>query len=185
MIKLLRLLLFGFGALCLLAIVIGLLMPKSWQVERSRVIAATPADVHARLADARGWSEWMPWLRTNDPALAFRDSSLRIEPIGPPTGAGAGVAVKSELVGGFTMTITASTPERVDFVLQGAGAEQATHGSVSLKPQGAGTHVTWSQSGELAWNPLLRFFRPLYQLKLGRDFEATLAALERASTRAP
>ena len=39
----------------------GLFLPRDWEVERTLVIAAPAAVIHAELEDLRAWRRWSPW----------------------------------------------------------------------------------------------------------------------------
>ena len=61
--------------------VVGLFLPKDYTVERSIVIDAEPAKVHALVGDLTRWSEWSPWEES--------DPSIRVKPGSQTTGVGA------------------------------------------------------------------------------------------------
>jgi hypothetical protein len=112
-------------------------------VERSADVAAPPEAVYAHVVDFHNWSQFNPFQQLDPNAKTRFD--------GPENGEGAKFfwAGNSEM-GKGSMTIAKCTPnERVDILLHfdepmAGDAETA----FILKPNGTGTHVTWSMDGK-------------------------------------
>jgi hypothetical protein len=171
MIRALRLLvlLFGFGVL--VVVLVGLFLPKTWSVERNRLVRAAPERLQAELEDLHTWPAWTPWSQE-------RDASLQIRYDGPARGAGARMSWQGQVLGGGSLTITRATPGLgVEYEIVFAGVDQPARGAVVLAAEPAGTRVTWRDGGELTWNPMHRVLRPVLEAKLGRDFDDGLARL--------
>ena len=49
------------AVLVALVVLIGLMLSPAYRVERSVVVDATPAQVHALVGDLARWEEWTPW----------------------------------------------------------------------------------------------------------------------------
>ena len=58
----------GIIAATLLAAVIGLFLPSTFEIEKSVVIKAAPERIHQFTGDLSRWPEWTPWLK-EDPNL--------------------------------------------------------------------------------------------------------------------
>lgn len=128
----------GLGVLVAVLVALIAVQPAQVHVERSRVVAATPADIWPYVADLRGFVKWSPW-EDRDPNQVSEFSE-------PSSGVGAWYAWKgNEDVGSGKMTITASDPqERIeqDLVFIEPFASEADV-LIALEPTEAGTKVTW------------------------------------------
>ena len=58
----------GIIAATVLAAVIGLFLPSTFEIEKSVVIKAAPERIHQFTGDLDRWPEWTPWLK-EDPDL--------------------------------------------------------------------------------------------------------------------
>ncbi|MEN8008355.1 MAG: hypothetical protein ABFS42_15205, partial [Candidatus Krumholzibacteriota bacterium] len=73
----------GVIAATVLAAVVGLFLPSTFEVEKTVVIDATRGTIHEFTGDLTRWPEWTPWLEDNpDITVTFADLT---------TGAGAGL----------------------------------------------------------------------------------------------
>jgi len=119
------------------------MQPAVGTVTRSATLAAPPADVFAQINDFHKWQAWSPWAKLDPNAKSTFE--------GPESGKGAvfGWSGNSE-VGEGKMTITESTPnERIKMQLDFAKPYANTsYSEFILKPEGAGTNVTWTMTGE-------------------------------------
>lgn len=170
MIRLLRFLVVGVGLLVLAVVVVGMFLPRSWSVERTRTMRAPPERVQEFLEDLKTWDAWTPWSKT-------RDGTLVVTYDGPPRGAGSRMSWEGQLLGFGSLTLVKSSPQGVAYEIQFRGVEQVTHGALALAPDPTGARVTWTDGGELGWNPIMRVFAPLFEAKLATDFDAGLSRL--------
>src|SRR5258706_13329369 len=67
--KILKYLLYVLVALIVLGIVLGFLGPKSYQVERSIVIASTPDMIWTHMNSLKKVNEWSPFLKADPNAV--------------------------------------------------------------------------------------------------------------------
>ena len=146
--------------------------PKTFRVQRSAVIPATPEAVHAHLDDFRRWAAWSPWEKM-DPGMTRTFS-------GAARGVGAVYAWEGKKAGAGRMEITTSEPGRrlvfsLDF-LKPFRSSNTTE--ITLRPVSGGTEMTWAMFGP---SPLVSrvmgVFMSLDRM-IGRDFEAGLANLQ-------
>lgn len=153
-----------------LFLVVGFFLPSEYHVERSVVIAATPAQIHPFTSDLRRWEEWTPWER--------EDEGLVIE-YGPRTaGVGARQSWTSERSRG-TLVVTSSDPQRgveVDFRL----GDQSHLGAVMLRyePAAGGTRVSMRMDGEVGATPIERWFSFFMGATTGPEFDRALMRLQ-------
>ena len=164
---------FVFVGLILILVVIIALQPATFTVTRSATIAAPPERVFAQVNDFKNWNGWSPWAKL-DPNCQYTLGS-------PAGGEGATYAwAGNGDVGEGKMTITESKPaERVriklEFVKPFAATNQA---DFTFKPEGAGTNVTWSMSGEKNFlSKAFCMFIDMDQM-VGGDFEKGLAEMK-------
>ncbi len=138
----LKMILIALAAFVAIFVIVVVLQPSEFHVERSTTIAAPVETVFAQVNDLRKWDAWSPWAKL-DP-----DAKISFE--GPESGAGA-IAKWSgnSSVGEGTMTLTESRPnELIKIKTDMAKPMQSTNTTEFLfKPEGDQTRVTWAISG--------------------------------------
>lgn len=143
-----------------------------FSLERSRVIAAPPERIYPLVADFRAWTAWSPW--------EGLDPDLKRTYGGPESGVGATYAWEgNRRAGSGSMEILQATePSDVRIRLLFRRPWKADNQTTfELRPEGAGTRVTWRMTGENAGMARI-FARVLNMDKLvGKDFEKGLARL--------
>lgn len=151
------------------------MQPAAYMVTRTATIGAPPQAVFPHVNSFRKWDAWSPW--------AKKDPKAKGEHSGPESGEGASFAWSGNKdVGEGRMTLVESKPnERVGIKLDFTTPMQGTsHATIALKPEGAGTSVTWSLSGENGF--VGRAIMMLMGIKLdkmiGDDYEKGLANLK-------
>lgn len=162
------------GALLLGAfLLVGLLLPTAYQVEASRLVAASPEAIFRYLDSPEGWRDWTTWPESG------------LERTGPRRGEGAQIAWNDLDLGTGSFTITRAVPdERVEYRVELSGGAMYTDGSITLVEEPGGVRVTWRESGDLGNNPLMGywglFMEPAQSEELAKGLErlAALAAAE-------
>lgn len=163
-----------------LILVVGFLLPTTYHVERSRVVAAPPEALYAVVNDFKQWPKWDPW--------AGKDATMKYTYEGSPTGVGSVQHYTSENSGEGTIRITESEPGRkvkmeMDFKM---GEEELPTATYTFEPIGDGkTKVTWSMDGETSMRPIGSYFGLMMDSMIGPDFERGLENLDKAVTSAP
>jgi hypothetical protein len=156
------------------AVILGLAAtkPSIFRVERSAPIQAPAERIHPRLADFREWMRWSPWEKV-DPALERSYS-------GAERGVGAVYDWKGPKAGQGRMEVLASKPPsdleiKLDFI-----KPFEAHNLVrfALRPEGAGTRVTWSMEGPSPFAQKVMCVFVDLDKTIGKDFEAGLANLK-------
>lgn len=160
----------ALGALLVLLLVGGLLLPRAYHVERQVQVAAPPDKVFALVAEPAQWKRWSVWNR--------RDPSMAIRYFGPASGAGAGWEWTSPTEGNGRMTLTqVQAPHRVAYDLFFPDWDDTTRGELRLDAHDGGTRVTWTMDGQMGVNPLMRWMGLVMDRLVGPDFSAGLEAL--------
>ena len=155
-----------------LFVVVGLLLPRTVQVERSIVIDAPRATVFTVLNGFRQFSKWSPWADI-DP-----NATTTIE--GPAVGVGAKLSWSgNDEVGTGTQEIVESVPyERIALRL-GFGDFPGTFGArFQLADEGGGTRLTWVFEGDYGGSIVGRWFGLFVDGMVGADYEKGLARLK-------
>ncbi|MDH3424075.1 MAG: SRPBCC family protein, partial [Gemmatimonadota bacterium] len=136
----------GAGAVLLSTfLLIGFLLPGTWESEASLLVPSTADEVLAFLDSPEGWQEWTPW------------PEVGVERSGPESGAGAQLAWDDPELGSGSFTLGATRPERVEYSVEvGEGAMHAT-GAVTLTPENGSVRVLWQEMGDLGNNPLMGY----------------------------
>ncbi|OZC59120.1 transcriptional regulator [Rhodococcus sp. 06-470-2] len=141
-------------------------------VERSAVVRADAATVHALIDDFRQWVKWSPYEGV--------DPDLKRTYSGPDAGVGASYSWSgNRKAGAGTMTITESIPEE-RIVLDLAFTKPFKNRNVTaflLEPVADGTRVTWRMSGKQS--KLFALIGKVFSMDklVGPDFEKGLRQL--------
>jgi len=146
----LKKLLIAFVVLLVLAVAVGFLLPSAVDVERSVVIAAPPAAVHAHIADLRKWKDWSPFEKYDD-TIVYTYS-------GAESGVGASYSWTSEDSGEGILEIKKSDPETgVVYDISFDQGKTWSEGAIGLEQTAEGTRASWRWGTDLGANILYRY----------------------------
>lgn len=134
-------LLTGLLGLVVILILIGLALPQQYAFSRSVVIEAPPERVWTHVGDLDNWPAWSPW-KDGDP-------SIEITPGPQNTGVGASQSWIGDSGDGQLVFTNWVPNQQVAFDLEMRGGQEKAQAVLALRPQGGGTEVTWSMSGEI------------------------------------
>ena len=159
------------GAIALLLVLGGFLVPSTFVVTRSATIKAPAKKIYDLVVEPRQWTRWSEWNR--------RDPAMKITYKGPPFGMGARWEWVSKSEGTGSMELTRVDPDRaVEYALSFADFNMKSSGALRMEPQGDATRVTWTSSGDVGSNPLKHYLAMMMDRMVGPDFEAGLAHLK-------
>jgi len=162
---------FAVVAVIALLLVIGLLLPSGFKVQRSVQIAAPASKIYPLVADPRQWKQWTVWNR--------RDPAMQMTYSGAASGVGAKWSWQSKTEGNGQMEFIAAIPnERIDYTLAFPEFGMNSRGQLLLVPEGGGTRVTWTNEGDMGGSPINRYFGLLMDRMVGPDFEGGLTNLK-------
>jgi hypothetical protein len=103
--------------------------------------------VYPLIDSPEGWQKWTPWPESG------------IQRSGVTRGEGATLSWDDpELGAGSFSIVSAEEPERVAYAVRVDEGAMRTDGSLSLTPETNGVRVTWRETGDLGWNPLLGYW---------------------------
>jgi hypothetical protein len=162
----------GLVVLAASFVVVGLLLPRTWHVERSVVIAAPPERIHPFVSTLKRWQEWSVWTKEMDPQVRHGYS-------GPEEGAGAEWSWLGPKMGRGHLKIADSSPAIGVLIDEAIESDEINaHARFVYAPDGGGTKVTWTDEGRLP--PVLGgYFRGSIETMLGGHFETGLQKLKR------
>jgi uncharacterized protein YndB with AHSA1/START domain len=164
------------AAIVALLLVIGLLLPSGFKVQRSVVINAPASRIYPMIADPRQWKGWAVWNQ--------RDPAMQMQYSGPDTGTGAKWSWQSKTEGNGVMEFTAAVPDKhINYALSFPDMDMTSRGQLRLAPENGGTRVTWTNEGDMGSSPINRYFGLMMDRLVGPDFEAGLVNLKAAAER--
>ncbi|MGB4849827.1 MAG: SRPBCC family protein [Saprospiraceae bacterium] len=141
--KILKYLLYVLLALVVIGVVLGLLGPKTYKVERSTVIAASPDAVWSHMNTLKKVNEWSPFLKA--------DTTAVVEYAGKDGEVGSSSSWKSKKMGNGQQTITAIDPMKssaVELKFFMPWGDMVSGAYINLEPDPAGTKVIWGMAGK-------------------------------------
>lgn len=160
----------SLAGIALIFLVVGLLLPSKYSVERSSSIDAGPEHIHELVGELKRWPEWTPWLED--------DPTIKVSTSDQTNGVGAHQSWIGES-GSGELTITASSPQQgIEYDLSfDDGAFQSKARLVYANENDA-TTVTWVMSGDVGMNIIGRYFGIMMDSMVGPMFEAGLGKLK-------
>jgi hypothetical protein len=161
----------------LLVVAVGLFLPRTYTIERSIVIAASPQHIHDLCDDLEQWPRWTPWFKA-DPGIEIT--------LGNRTrGEGAHQAWRGKGSRG-ALTFTRSDPSwGVGFNLELNNGSTEAACTMRYAVVDSGVKVTWDMTGDAGFNILDRFFGLMMDTVMGPLFDEGLARLKLAAEEAP
>jgi polyketide cyclase/dehydrase/lipid transport protein len=164
-------------AVCLVLI---MMQPAHYQVERSATINAPAPAVFTLVNDFHKWDSWSPWAKL--------DPTMKQSYDGAPAGSGAMYSwAGNSQVGEGKMTIVESHPSdlvkiKLEFIKPFA-ATNAT--DFTFTPSGNSTNVKWTMSGDNNFvGKAFSLFMNMDKM-IGADFEKGLAKMKTVAESAP
>ena len=136
----------GGGLILALLLLLGYLLPASWEAE-AELVADLPAEAIFRYLDSpEGWRDWTTWPESG------------VERSGPGRGEGARLAWDDPELGSGSFTLTrVVASERVEYEVQ-VGGSMLTEGVIALTQEPAGVRISWHERGDLGRNPLMGYW---------------------------
>lgn len=150
-------------------LVVGLVFPSDYTVERERLIKAPPSTIHQYVNDLTQWDAWTPWQDS--------DSTLETS-FGEKTEGVGAVQSWTGQDGGGKLEITASSLDAgVEYMLEFGGVDTVTEGTIEYTPVEGGTLVKWTMRGSLPFPVVGAYIAMMMDSMAGKDFERGLAQL--------
>ena len=151
---------------------VSLFLPSSYRVERSLEMRAKPDAIFAQVSGLKNWTNWTAWTVAKHPDMEVSFS-------GPESGVGATYTWDGKSTGHGVLKLTRAEPDKgIGYDLAFDHGKYVSKGAIEYSPVGDGVRVTWSNEGELGWNPISRIFGLLMDRMMGPDFEEGLRNLK-------
>jgi uncharacterized protein YndB with AHSA1/START domain len=174
--KWLKRILLTLVSLVALLVIVGMMLPSGFKVQRSITVAAPAEKIYPLLADPREWKRWAIWNQ--------RDPAMQIQYSGAAQGTGAKWSWQSKTEGNGAMEFTAAVPyKHVDYALSFPDVGMSSRGILLLAPDASGTRVTWTNEGDMGSSPINRYFGLMMDSMVGPDFDAGLRNLKALAER--
>lgn len=151
-----------------------LFMPRQYQVSRSQLIEASPAEVSAALQDLARWPAWVVWLSTVD-------QTVQITYGDKVQGPGAELSYRGERLGAGRFVVVEGPTGDLQFEgYEGVGETQSLVGvhRIVVQPEGEQTRVIWSMVGQVGKGSIDNLAVGARERLAVRDFDASLLALK-------
>jgi carbon monoxide dehydrogenase subunit G len=147
---------------------------ETWRVERSARIEARPEAVVARIADVRYWIDWSP--------REILDRKMKEQFAGTATGAGSTYYWSGNAeVGKGRVTLVSVAENKVELEVEvERPAPSLSDYRFKVVPEGQGSLVTWSVSGEKDASGKAFGYFAVPAEEIGSDMEKSLARLQTA-----
>jgi hypothetical protein len=166
----------GVVAATVLAAIVGMFLPSTFEIEKTVVIKASPARIHEFTGDLARWPEWTPWL-DEDPSLVVTFGETT-------TGEGASQTWTGDSSDG-ELAFTRSDPvQGLAYVMTFNQKTYSSTGSLEYRPVAGGTEVVWKMIGDNGNNIMARYFAGLMPSLIGPQLEENLARLKLTAERA-
>lgn len=160
-------------ALIIGLLVVALLLPKNYNVEKSTIIKRTVAAVMDKVGNLNFYSQWNPWQQS--------DPTARSTVTGTPKTPGHKYAWEGKKVGVGSLTLNNIDEKHIHFALEFLKPwKSKAKDNWLFEPWGDGseTKVTWQNSGDLPF-PMARLMGPMISKNLNHQFEVGLANLKK------
>jgi carbon monoxide dehydrogenase subunit G len=138
-----------FGALSgvlLLYLVLGILLPGTWEAEVTADLSAPPATVFDFLDRAEEWVRWN----------ALPESGAEF--LGPDEETASGLVWDDPQYGkGSFSILTLDPPHHMQYEVSIEGGTLTIQGTILLTASGNATRLHWREEGDFGWNPLMGY----------------------------
>ena len=165
----------AIGIMVALFTMLGVMLPRTSEAEKSIVIHASVQEVFEEVNNLKNWERWSPWL-TEDP-------NIKLHYEGPATGLGAKVRWTSEdpRIGNAYQEIISVTPCK-EIVLTWdteGNYEPATTTWTFEELKDGRTKVTWDKKNRVGFNVIKKYINLGNTLKVEKILGAGLRRLRR------
>ncbi|MEI7982846.1 MAG: SRPBCC family protein [Bacteroidota bacterium] len=163
---------YWFLGILAVLLIVAYLLPKNYKVERSIYINADKELIYNLTSNFQKWTVWVPWTKEMDSTAVF-------EITGPDGQIGTTWKWNGKKMGDGTMTASELVPGKlIAYDLSFAQGKYKSKGKILIN-EGDSCQVSWSDEGDLGYNPLNRFMGLFMGKMMGPDFEKGLAKLKK------
>ena len=157
----------------ILLVIVAFFLPMNYHVERSTVIKGDKALIYDLTSNLNKWDIWTPWTKKKDSTAVF-------ELIGPDGQVGTMRKWDGKVIGNGQMTLTQLIPgELVGYDLSFQKGKYNSKGKVSIEAKGDSAKVSWTDEGNLGYNPISRYMGLFMAKMMDPEFDKGLAKLKK------
>jgi effector-binding domain-containing protein len=140
------------ATLVVVYLILALVGPRRFDIERSATVATTPERARAYLADFHNFPAWSPW--------EGMDTTLQHSFSGAQSGVGAEYSWTSQNIGAGRMVIIEDTPTLIRIALFFDNTPDTNIAYFRIEPVADSVKVTWGMDGpiDFAWRPMALLF---------------------------
>lgn len=179
-----RLLFFILGLLLIILIagaIIGMIAPTSFEMNRTATINKSAEQIWPYVSNLKMMDQWSPWA-SKDPNMinTFRGNDGQVGSVNYWKGDDDSVGEGEQEI------MKLDRNKRVDTELRFKKPREMTNNAyIELKPNGAGTDVTWGLTGDVPFPGNIFFYFMDLDGTVGPDYETGLASLKELVERNP
>ena len=160
-----------------IAMGIGALLPRDYQIEASISIDATADQVFPQVDRIKNWGDWSPW----SPEIV---EGLQVEYSGNASGPGA-VQTWVDARGNGKLWIVETEPnQRIDYKMRFANFPEM-NAAFEFKESAGATEVVWTSQGQLPGGPFYGYFGFLFQSGMEQQYNDSLRRLKEIVEKQP
>lgn len=172
----------GGGAFLLVGfLVVGFVLPGTWEATAEASIDVALEDLQPYLDSPEGWREWTPW-----------PDSVQAGP-GPTRGPGATMTWTDPELGSGSFRIDdvdagagSGSPRTIAYSVEVegvGGSAMRTTGTLTLVDVGDATRLVWREEGDLGSNPLMGYWALAMERAQGTEMSKSLDRLAEVASR--
>lgn len=154
-------------------VIIAYVLPKKYHVERSAYMKADKMVVYNLVSYLEKWDLWEVWNKQMDSTLTYTLTGKDGE-------VGVVRSWTGKKLGQGDLSITGLVPgQEVDYTLAFQNGRMKSEGKFLIEPAGDSCKVTWTNNGDLGYNPIARYMGLFMSKMLGPDFDKGLANMKK------
>ena len=156
-----------------LLVIVAFFLPMTYHVERSTIIKGDKAVIYDLTSNLGKWDIWAPWTKKADSTAVF-------ELVGPDGQVGTLRKWDGKVIGNGQMTLTQLIPgELVAYDLSFQQGKYNSKGKLIIEAMGDSTKVSWTDEGNLGYNPISRYMGLFMGKMMAPEFDKGLAKLKK------
>jgi len=156
-----------------LLVIVAFFLPKTYHVERSTTLKGDKAVIYDLTSNLGKWDLWTPWTKKVDSTAVF-------ELVGPDGQVGTMRKWDGKVIGNGQMTLTQLVPgELVAYDLSFQQGKYNSKGKLIIEPVGDSIKVSWTDEGNLGYNPISRYMGLFMGKMMSPEFDKGLAKLKK------
>lgn len=161
-----------FGGLLILFLLLTLLAPGRFVVERKAELNGSPQQILQILADFNRYTEWNPWMT--------RDETVQIGISGSAATVGHSLTWKGKKSGAGEIVLQSANDSAIHWlILYTKPWKMQGEDRLQLRSTGPNqTEISWQHRGQLPW-PFARLMGGFVRRSLGYQFESAFENLKR------